>query len=89
VAWALGVWWFGEGLGGVLAGTASPVSGAPGPVLLGAAPGAEGFLRSRSFADDLPDVGPVAEIAETRFAERPDDETAVEEAVELLATCFR
>ncbi len=34
VAWALGVWWFGEGLGGVLAGTASPVSGAPGAVLL-------------------------------------------------------
>jgi hypothetical protein len=34
VVWALGVWWFGEGLGGVLTGTASPVSGAPGPVLL-------------------------------------------------------
>jgi hypothetical protein len=34
VAWALGVWWFGEGLGGVLAGTASPVSGTPGAVLL-------------------------------------------------------
>jgi hypothetical protein len=34
VAWALGVWWFGEGLGGVLAGTASPVNGAPGAVLL-------------------------------------------------------
>jgi hypothetical protein len=26
--WALGVWWFGEGLGGVLAGSASPVNGA-------------------------------------------------------------
>jgi hypothetical protein len=34
IAWALGVWWFGEGLGGVLTGTASPVSGAPGPVIL-------------------------------------------------------
>jgi hypothetical protein len=34
VAWALGVWWLGEGLGGVLAGTASPVNGAPGAVLL-------------------------------------------------------
>ncbi len=34
VAWALGVWWFGEGLGGVLTGTASPVSGAPGPAVL-------------------------------------------------------
>jgi hypothetical protein len=34
VVWALGVWWLGEGLGGVLAGTASPVDGAPGAVLL-------------------------------------------------------
>lgn len=32
--WALGVWWFGEGLGGLLAGTAAPLTGAPGPVLL-------------------------------------------------------
>jgi hypothetical protein len=34
VAWALAVWWLGEGLGGVLAGTASPVDGAPGAVIL-------------------------------------------------------
>jgi hypothetical protein len=34
VAWALGVWWFGEGLGGILSGTASPVNGAPGAVIL-------------------------------------------------------
>jgi hypothetical protein len=34
VAWSLAVWWLGEGLGGVLAGTASPVDGAPGAVLL-------------------------------------------------------
>jgi hypothetical protein len=34
VAWSLGVWWLGEGFGGVLAGTASPVSGAPGAVIL-------------------------------------------------------
>ena len=34
VVWSLGVWWLGEGLGGVLAGTASPVNGAPGAVLL-------------------------------------------------------
>ncbi len=34
VPWALGVWWVGEGLGGVLAGTASPVGGAPGAVFL-------------------------------------------------------
>jgi hypothetical protein len=34
VAWALGVWWLGEGLGGVLSGGASPVNGAPGPVII-------------------------------------------------------
>ncbi len=34
MAWSLGVWWFGEGLGGVLAGKASPVNGAPGAVIL-------------------------------------------------------
>ena len=34
VAWALGVWWFGEGFGGLLTGDADPVSGAPGAVIL-------------------------------------------------------
>jgi hypothetical protein len=34
VAWSLGVWWIGEGFGGVLAGTASPLNGAPGAVIL-------------------------------------------------------
>ena len=34
IPWALGVWWFGEGLGGVLSGAADPVSGAPGAVII-------------------------------------------------------
>ena len=34
IAWSLAVWWFGEGLGGVLSGGASPVNGAPGAVIL-------------------------------------------------------
>jgi len=34
VAWSLGVWWFGEGLGGILSGSASPLNGAPGAVIL-------------------------------------------------------
>ena len=34
IAWSLGVWWFGEGLGGVLSGGASPVNGGPGAVIL-------------------------------------------------------
>jgi hypothetical protein len=33
VVWALGVWWFGEGLGGIFGGTATPLGGGPGPVL--------------------------------------------------------
>jgi len=34
IAWSFGVWWFGEGLGMILTGTASPVNGAPGAVLI-------------------------------------------------------
>ncbi len=34
IGWALAVWWFGEGLGGVLTGMASPLTGAPGAVIL-------------------------------------------------------
>ncbi len=34
IIWAICVWWIGEGLGGVLTATASPVTGAPGAVVL-------------------------------------------------------
>ncbi len=34
IPWSLGVWWFGEGLGGILTPTASPLMGEPGAVLL-------------------------------------------------------
>jgi hypothetical protein len=34
ILWSLGVWWFGEGLGGILNGGASPLNGAPGAVIL-------------------------------------------------------
>jgi hypothetical protein len=34
IGWALGVWWFGEGLGGVLNGAGGPVNGAPGAVVI-------------------------------------------------------
>ena len=34
VAWALAVWWLGEGLGGILTGAATPVTGAPGAAVL-------------------------------------------------------
>ena len=34
IPWALGVWWVGEGLGGVLSGTADPMMGGPGAVVI-------------------------------------------------------
>ena len=34
VAWSLAIWWLGECLGGMFTGAASPLSGAPGAVLL-------------------------------------------------------
>jgi hypothetical protein len=34
IAWALTVWWLGDGFGLVLTGTASPVNGAPGAVII-------------------------------------------------------
>jgi hypothetical protein len=33
VAWSVAVWWFGEGLGGILSGAATPFGGGPGGVL--------------------------------------------------------
>lgn len=37
MAWALGVWWFGEGAGGIFLGHATPFGGGPGGVLFYAA----------------------------------------------------
>jgi hypothetical protein len=34
VPWAVGVWWIGEGLGGMLTGSASPLTGAPGAAII-------------------------------------------------------
>ena len=34
LAWSAGIWWFGEGLGGLASGHASVITGAPGAVLL-------------------------------------------------------
>jgi hypothetical protein len=33
IAWSIGVWWFGEGLGGIFHGQAIPLGGGPGGVL--------------------------------------------------------
>ncbi len=52
VPWALGVWWFGEGLGGVLHGGGAPVLGGPGAVLVYA------VLAVVLWPDDARDGGP-------------------------------
>lgn len=57
--WALSVWWFGEGLGLLATGTASPLTGAPGAVLLYALLGVLVWPRARggrlvSHADAAP-----------------------------------
>lgn len=50
IVWALGVWWFGEGLGGVLAGNGTPFGGGPGGVLFYALLAV--LLWPRSGSDD-------------------------------------
>jgi hypothetical protein len=34
ILWAVGVWWIGEGLGGILTGNANPIMGAPGAAII-------------------------------------------------------
>jgi hypothetical protein len=46
--WALGIWWFGEGLGGLFTGNASPLTGAPGAALLYVVAGLIAWPRARS-----------------------------------------
>jgi hypothetical protein len=54
VAWSLSVWWLGEGFGGLLAGTATPLNGAPGAVLLYALLAVLLWPADRLPADRLP-----------------------------------
>ena len=51
--WALGVWYLGEGLGGIASGNASLLTGAPGAVLLYAVLALAAWPRR-----DRPDVPP-------------------------------
>jgi hypothetical protein len=45
IAWALGVWYLGEGLGGLASGHASLITGAPGSALRGYPPGGPGSTK--------------------------------------------
>jgi len=64
--WAVGVWCFGEGFGELLTGTASPLSGAPGAVILYAVIGVLVWPQHVDACDPAPDrsataVGPLRE----------------------------
>ncbi len=53
-AWTLVIWWFGEGLGMLLTGTASSLTGAPGAVLL------YGLVGLMVWPSDRPEIGSAA-----------------------------
>lgn len=54
VVWSLGVWWIGEGFGGIFSGTANPVNGAPGAVII------YGLLAVLLWPRERDDVAPPA-----------------------------
>jgi hypothetical protein len=62
IGWALGVWWFGEGLGGVLTGS-DPLMGAPGVVILYA------LLAVLLWPSERPAPFPAAAAVGTRAAQ--------------------
>ncbi|MBC3839408.1 hypothetical protein GXW82_01865 [Streptacidiphilus sp. 4-A2] len=61
IAWSLGVWWLGEGFGGLFAGSADPLTGAPGAVVLYA------LLALLLWPSERPSAFPAA----GRVGERP------------------
>jgi hypothetical protein len=56
--WCLGVWWFGEGFGGLLTGTATPLTGAPGAVVLYALVGILVWPRRQAASPIGEEAGP-------------------------------
>jgi hypothetical protein len=54
VMWALGVWYFGEGLGGIAGGSASLLNGAPGAALLYGVLAVAAWPRTRLDEDEGP-----------------------------------
>ncbi len=65
VGWSLGVWWIGEGLGGVLTGHLSPLSGAPGPAVLYA------LAAVLLWPSNRPATRPARSVAERPFGAVP------------------
>lgn len=87
MAWALGVWYFGEGLGGVTSGNANILTGAPGAVLLYLVAGAVLLLvaggRSRAASRAAAGawaatwaLGAALSVADNQYAPRAEEATA-------------
>lgn len=63
VAWSIVVWWFGEGFGGVLAGAAAPLNGAPGAVILYALVALLVWPRGETREHSVSEASPLGRIA--------------------------
>jgi hypothetical protein len=59
IGWAVMVWWLGEGLGGVLAGAASPLMGFPGAVIIYAFIAVLLWPRTRTAGDSVATSSPL------------------------------
>jgi hypothetical protein len=63
LVWSLIVWWLGEGLGGVLSGSATPLMGAPGAVILYALLGLLLWPREAETGASLAETSIISRIA--------------------------
>jgi hypothetical protein len=63
IAWALGIWWLGEGFGGIFAGKATLLVGAPGPAALYALLALVGWPTERRVTSTIAAAGALGERA--------------------------
>ena len=70
-AWVAGVWWFGEGFGGIFTGHANALMGAPGAVLLYAVIGILVWPNAEGEAADQPDREPRTGLASSAAGNGP------------------
>jgi hypothetical protein len=66
IVWALGVWWLGEGFGGVFAGKATQLVGAPGAALLYVLLAVVAWPRGRPVGGSIAAAGALGEAATVR-----------------------
>ena len=66
IGWALGVWWLGEGFGGIFAGKATLLVGGPGPALLYAVLAVVAWPTERRRGGTIAGAGALGESATRR-----------------------